>query len=336
MVTGTLVNRRRLTARSVALVIVTAIALGVAALPASSVTPRAEAAKATEIGVTPTTIRVAVVADVDNTIVPGVLQGIVDGVQGWGKYVDANGGIAGRKVQVDFIDSHLNPNDARNAIIKACTQDFTLVGTSGLLLTNADDENGCVDQAGAATGLPDMGAIVTATSQACSPVSFPILSPTAECSTLSAHPQTFRYNVGDAKYHIKAAGKLHGSYSVAVDSPSVKIGSFGIAEAYQKAGIKADHEPWQVTGTRLAEHVHADHPGHEEQPVELRLDAASGQRGGRGAPRGDAPRPHRPENHLGLHARLLFRRCSPARGKRSTASTCRSRFCRSTRPPRTR
>jgi ABC-type branched-subunit amino acid transport system substrate-binding protein len=239
MVTGKLAHRGRATARSVALVIVTAIALGVAALPASSVTPRAEAAKATEIGITPTTIRVAVVADVDNTIVPGVLQGIVDGVEGWGKYVNANGGIAGRKVQVDFIDSHLNPNDARNAIIKACSEDFALVGTSALLLANANDEISCADQAGAATGLPDMGAIVTASSQACSPVSFPILS------------QTFRYNVGDAKYHIKAVGKLHGSYSVAVDSPSVKIGSFAISQAYQKAGIKADHEPWQVTGRDL-------------------------------------------------------------------------------------
>ena len=54
-----------------------------------------ETLKATDIGVTPTTIRVAVVTDVDNSSYPGVLQGIVDGVQGWGKYVNANGGLAG-------------------------------------------------------------------------------------------------------------------------------------------------------------------------------------------------------------------------------------------------
>ncbi len=78
---------------------------------------------AADIGITAKTIRVAVVTDVDNPIVPGVLQGIVDGVKGWGKYVNANGGIAGRKVQVDFIDSKLNANDARNAIIEAYQDD---------------------------------------------------------------------------------------------------------------------------------------------------------------------------------------------------------------------
>jgi ABC-type branched-subunit amino acid transport system substrate-binding protein len=98
---------------------------------------------ASDVGVTAKTIRVAVVADVDNSIVPGVLQGIVDGVEGWGKYVNANGGIAGRKVQVDFIDSKLNANDARNAIIKACGEDLALVGTGALLLQTVDDEVSC-------------------------------------------------------------------------------------------------------------------------------------------------------------------------------------------------
>ena len=60
-----------------------------------------------EVELTAKTINVAVVADVDNPIAPNVLEGIVKGVQGWGKYVNANGGIAGRKVKVDFIDSKL-------------------------------------------------------------------------------------------------------------------------------------------------------------------------------------------------------------------------------------
>ena len=68
-----------------------------------------------------------------------MLKGIVDGVQGWSKYVNANGGIGGRTVQVDFIDSHLNPNDTRNAIIKACSEDYALVGTGTLLLQSTDD-----------------------------------------------------------------------------------------------------------------------------------------------------------------------------------------------------
>ena len=41
----------------------------------------AEKPKATEIGVTATQIKIAVEADVDNPFVPGLFQGVVDGVQ---------------------------------------------------------------------------------------------------------------------------------------------------------------------------------------------------------------------------------------------------------------
>ena len=59
---------------------------------------------------TASTISVAVVADVDNPIAPNVFKGVVDGAQAGAKYVNANGGVAGRTLKVDFIDSHLNPN----------------------------------------------------------------------------------------------------------------------------------------------------------------------------------------------------------------------------------
>ena len=52
-----------------------------AAMPVSAQT-KAPAPKATEIGVTATEIRIAVVADVDNPFSPGLFQGVVDGVQG--------------------------------------------------------------------------------------------------------------------------------------------------------------------------------------------------------------------------------------------------------------
>ncbi len=53
---------------------------------------------ATEVGVSDKEIRIAVVADVDNQFSPGIFQGSVDGVKGWAKFVNANGGLAGRKV----------------------------------------------------------------------------------------------------------------------------------------------------------------------------------------------------------------------------------------------
>ena len=201
----------------------------------------------TDVGITPTTIRVAVVADVDNQVVPGVLQGIVDGVQGWGKYVNANGGIAKRKVQVDFIDSHLDANAARNAIIKACSEDFALVGTSALLLQTVDDEVNCADSTGKATGLPDLASIPTTAAEGCAPNAFPITPTSGECSTVHSSPQTYRANNGDSKYFLKTFGNLHGSFVLANDSPSVRQSSTILFKAAQAAGVKSDHE-WPVSG----------------------------------------------------------------------------------------
>ena len=68
------------------------------------------APRPTEIGVSATEIHVAVLADVDNPVAPGFFQGVVDGVEGAAAYINSKaggGGIAGRKLVVDFIDSKL-------------------------------------------------------------------------------------------------------------------------------------------------------------------------------------------------------------------------------------
>jgi ABC-type branched-subunit amino acid transport system substrate-binding protein len=199
-----------------------------------------------EVGISAKTIRVAVVADVDNPIAPNVLKGIVDGVQGWGKYVNANGGIGGRKVQVDFIDSKLNPNDTRNAIIKACSDDYALVGTGTLLLQTVDDITSCPDSAGKATGLPDIAALVTNSEEGCAPTGYAITPPSVECDTRTQPTQTYRANNGDSKYLLKHNKDLHGSFVLASDSPSVARTSKVLNKAAQAAGIKADSS-WNVT-----------------------------------------------------------------------------------------
>ncbi len=228
-------------------VVAIAVVVAAALTGAPAVAQSTSGSSASDVGITAKTIRVAVVADVDNAIVPGVLQGIVDGVNGWAKYVNANGGIAGRKVQVDFIDSKLNANDARNAIIKACQEDFALVGTGALLLQTVADEVQCKDATGAATGLPDIAALVTSVAEACAANAFPIVPNSVECSTADSDPQTYRTNNGDSKYLVKTFGKLHGSFVLADDSPSVARTSGVLNTAAQAAGIKADKE-WQVTG----------------------------------------------------------------------------------------
>jgi Periplasmic binding protein len=200
---------------------------------------------ATEVGVTDKEIRIAVVADVDNQFSPGIFQGSVDGVKGWAKFVNANGGLAGRKVVVDFIDSKLTPGDSRNAVIKACTQDFALVGTSAVFLNNVDDIEGCVDQAGAVTGMPNITVVATEVAQQCSRTTYAINPPQLMCATKDQHPQTYQANVGRAFYYEKKFGKkLHGGYILSGDLKSAENANRASMTQMQSAGsgIKQDFE----------------------------------------------------------------------------------------------
>ena len=197
-----------------------------------------------EIGVSATEIHIAALADVDNAIAPGIFKGVVDGVEGAASYINSKaggGGIAGRKLVVDFIDSKLTADASANGVITACEHDFALVGTEALFLTNVDDEVNCKDRAGDTTGLPDMSAGLTGVSEACSPVSFPILPPQLVCSTKDQHPQVYIGNQGDEKYLLKGhQHDLHGAMIVAHDTPAAQLTGQVLTAVASGAGIKAD------------------------------------------------------------------------------------------------
>jgi ABC-type branched-subunit amino acid transport system substrate-binding protein len=203
----------------------------------------AEAPTASDVGVTAKEIRIAVVADVDNSFAPGLFKGSVDGVQGWAKSVNKRGGIAGRKVVVDFLDSKLSADEARNAVIQACSEDFALVGTSALFLNNVDDIEGCVDRAGAKTGLPDLAVVTTEVEQQCSPTTYGINPPQIVCATKDQHPQTYQGNDGRVAYYRKQAGKkLHGVFVYQSDIKAANNSTRAIAAPLQEAGIAVDQE----------------------------------------------------------------------------------------------
>jgi hypothetical protein len=206
-----------------------------------------EAPKATDVGITASEIHVAVIADVDNSIVPNLFKGSKDAVIGAAKFLNSKaggGGLAGRKVVVDFYDSKLNPNATTNAEISACQNDVATVGTSAVFLTSVDNMRNCKDSTGAVTGLPDIPFVSTALVQQCSDQSFPMAPPQVICSTKDQHPQTFQPNVGRGFYYKKKFGAdLHGIYIYGSDSKSARDSSYvsGIGQL-RNACCKADQD----------------------------------------------------------------------------------------------
>jgi len=202
-----------------------------------------EKPEATEVGITADEIRIAVIADVENPLAPGLFQGAPDGVEGWAKNVNKKGGLAGREVVVDFIDSHLSADDSRNAFIKACSEDFAVVGTAALFVNNVDDIEGCVDKAGAVTGLPDIAVVTTEVVQQCSPTTFGINPPTLICDTETDHPQTYQANAGRAYWYQKEFGKdLHGTFIFSADLKAANNANRASMTQMQTVGIKADEQ----------------------------------------------------------------------------------------------
>ncbi len=213
-------------------------------VPIANAQPIGGPTKATEIGISSTSIRIAVIADVVTPVFPGLFQGSRDAVQGFANYINATGGLAGRKLVVDFIDSHLSDSDARNAIIKACSQDFAMVGTAALFLNNVDDQLACKDQSGQATGLPDIPFITSEVVQQCSPDTFPVSPPELLCSTKDHHPQTYQASVGRAFYYQGKFGKnLHGVYVFPNDLKSARDSAFasGLGQI-RSVGVKSDED----------------------------------------------------------------------------------------------
>jgi ABC-type branched-subunit amino acid transport system substrate-binding protein len=207
----------------------------VAAAGAQSSKPKAD-----DVGITSSQIRLAVIADVDTSVQPGLFQKSVDAMKAWAKIVNKAGGIAGRKIVIDFIDSKLNPNETRNAIIKACANDFAMVGGEALFLNNVDDMVACKNSAGQAIGLPDMPGTALDTTQACSPVTYLVLALGKYCETKNDHPQTYTVQQGDYLYYLKKYKDLHGIWTIPADLKSTKNQVIPTAQAGVDLGIKKD------------------------------------------------------------------------------------------------
>ena len=236
-------------ARWLSLVLCLAVSVGTLAatsFAAGAQSSRTETPKATDVGITADEIHVAVIADVDTPIVPDFFKGVKDAAEGAAKFLNSKsggGGLAGRKVVVDFYDSKLDPTTTTNAEIQACENDVAAVGTSALFLTSVAEMRNCKDSTGAVTGLPDIPFVSTALVQQCSDQSFPMSPPQVICSTATEHPQTFQPNVGRGYYYEKKFGQdLHGVYLFGNSSKSARDSAFASSGQLRQVCCRSDKD----------------------------------------------------------------------------------------------
>jgi hypothetical protein len=199
---------------------------------------------ATETGVTASTITVTVIADVNNSIRPGLFKGSWDGMKAWGDYQNSLGGLACRKVVVKEGDAKLSPTDAANALAAACGDSIATVGTTALFLQDVTTMNTCKDKAGQPVGLPDIAELQTEVAQQCSPDSFATLPTGSSCPYSGSGLRTFHVGYTQYDYYFKkfGASALHGVFVIPKDLPSTIASTMPLFRAENKMGIPSDAE----------------------------------------------------------------------------------------------
>ncbi len=181
------------------------------------------------------------IADVNATEAPGLFQKSVNAVDAWADIVNSSGGLAGRKVVVDFCDSKLDPNATTNCVIKACQNDFAMVGTSANLLTDLSDIDGCKNAQGKAVGIPDLAAFAFLP-QACDQATYTVGGFGPYCATAKENPQTYTENIGDMRYYTSHFKNLNGIFLYDSDTPSIKLNFVPEFQLGINLGIKAEGE----------------------------------------------------------------------------------------------
>jgi ABC-type branched-subunit amino acid transport system substrate-binding protein len=210
-----------------------------AASGTAAASPPGKAGPADDIGITATTIKVGLIADVDTTLVPGLFQKSVNAVDAWAKIVNASGGLDGRQVVVDFCDSKLDPNATANCVIKACQDDFALVGTSANALEDLSDVDGCKNAAGKAVGIPNLAAFAFPP-ESCDPDTYLVDGTGEYCATAKQAAPTSEAPVGDALYFLSQNKDLHGIWLYDDDDPTFKLTQTPTFQAESNLGIKKD------------------------------------------------------------------------------------------------
>ena len=204
-----------------------------------------------EIGITPTTIRIGMIADVNTPVQPGLFKQSVQEVQAWAAIVNRHGGLAGRKVVIDFCDSMLNPNTTTNCVIRACANDFAMI-TAAIELSDVSDIADCKNAEGDPVGIPNSVGLALNPYESCSP-SVLTATDTTFCKTLNDHPQTYSVLVADTRYYLSHFKDLHGIWIYDGDVPDLTISYLpGFVES-NRLGIGKDAEGYYTAADAAPE-----------------------------------------------------------------------------------
>ncbi len=205
---------------------------------------------ATDIGVSADTITFLAAADVQSPLAPGLFKDAWDGMQAWADHVNANGGLACRRVEVINFDTLLSPNESVNAQISACEKALAMVGTTSLFVYDTDTLNTCPDQAGDPIGLPDIAQLTTEVAHQCSVNTFPVVAPQGKCP-YSDGPRQYTERIGEVKwFQDNINPDLRAVFLVPGDLPSIRLASITTIRAMEAAGVENVGE-FAVGGSEL-------------------------------------------------------------------------------------
>ena len=197
--------------------------------------------KATDVGVTPTTITVEIMADIGASSIPGMADGSVDAIQSWAKMLNAQGGLACRQVKVRVFDSKIDPTQSAAGYLDGCQNAFAMVGTYALAVSDVSTLDDCKNMAGQPVGLPETPGVALNPLQACNKTDFLYSSTGAPCPAASGTQTFTESSVWDdyIKYAL-GTSNAHGVYYVALTPPVIKDSAVPQYLYMQQEGIKAD------------------------------------------------------------------------------------------------
>lgn len=193
----------------------------------------------TEVGVSADEITITVMADTGSPLAPGLFQANIDAVKAYADVVNEEGGVGCRKLVVKEWDSKLDATESKNGLISACGDSVAMVGNNSLFNPDVSPMSGCVDKAGAATGLPDIAALANDINQQCNATTFMIQGVSEPC-TVREGQRPLKAMVGPSKFYLGIEPDLHGVYMVPGDLPTTVQSATYLINGAADAGVVWD------------------------------------------------------------------------------------------------